>query len=145
MGWAILMIDVLRIAHLRIAPQEGNSEVGNCEVHRLSNVSAVSVKINVTRLIQHNLLRNQKTHGKLCKYYRKYLRIYLHSARNTLIIYANIYGICILNLHAFLCRPNGNNILVSSKHRTKMSTISNDLRTELLLTPLVPVDFDSCG
>ena len=27
------MIDVLRIAHLRIAPQEGNSEVGNCEVH----------------------------------------------------------------------------------------------------------------
>ena len=28
------MIDVLRIAHLRIAPQEGNSEVGNCEVHR---------------------------------------------------------------------------------------------------------------
>ena len=25
--------DVLRIAHLRIAPQEGNSEVGNCEVH----------------------------------------------------------------------------------------------------------------
>ena len=30
------MIDVLRIAHLRIAPQEGNSEVGNCEVHRLS-------------------------------------------------------------------------------------------------------------
>ena len=29
------MIDVLRIAHLRIAPQEGNSEVGNCEVHRL--------------------------------------------------------------------------------------------------------------
>ena len=30
------MIDVLRIAHLRIAPQEGNSEVGNCEVHLLS-------------------------------------------------------------------------------------------------------------
>ena len=29
------MIDVLRIAHLRIAPQEGNSEVGNCEVHRI--------------------------------------------------------------------------------------------------------------
>ena len=29
------MIDVLRIAHLRIAPQEGNSEVGNCEVHPL--------------------------------------------------------------------------------------------------------------
>ena len=29
------MIDVLRIAHLRIAPQEGNSEVGNCEVHLL--------------------------------------------------------------------------------------------------------------
>ena len=28
------MIDVLRIAHLRIAPQEGNSEVGNCEVHQ---------------------------------------------------------------------------------------------------------------
>ena len=27
------MIDVLRIAHLRIAPQEGNSEVGNSEVH----------------------------------------------------------------------------------------------------------------
>ena len=25
------MIDVLRIAHLRIAPQEGNLEVGNCE------------------------------------------------------------------------------------------------------------------
>ena len=25
------MIDVLRIAHLRIAPQEGNPEVGNCE------------------------------------------------------------------------------------------------------------------
>ena len=25
------MIDVLRIAHLRIAPQEGNHEVGNCE------------------------------------------------------------------------------------------------------------------
>ena len=29
------MIDVLRIARLRIAPQEGNSEVGNCEVHPL--------------------------------------------------------------------------------------------------------------
>ena len=28
------MISVLRIAHLRIAPQEGNSEVGNCEVHQ---------------------------------------------------------------------------------------------------------------
>ena len=27
------MIDVLRIAHLRIAPQEGNLEVGNCDVH----------------------------------------------------------------------------------------------------------------
>ena len=27
------MIDVLIIAHLRIAPQEGNYEVGNCEVH----------------------------------------------------------------------------------------------------------------
>ena len=25
------MIDVLRIAHLRITPQEGNLEVGNCE------------------------------------------------------------------------------------------------------------------
>ena len=31
------MIDVLRIAHLRIAPQEGNSEVGNCEVHPSNN------------------------------------------------------------------------------------------------------------
>ena len=31
------MIDVLRIAHLRIAPQEGNSEVGNCEVHHQDN------------------------------------------------------------------------------------------------------------
>ena len=30
------MIDVLRIAHLRIAPQEGNSEVGNCEVHHIT-------------------------------------------------------------------------------------------------------------
>ena len=29
------MIDVLRIAHLRIAPQEGNCEVGNCELHHL--------------------------------------------------------------------------------------------------------------
>ena len=29
------MIDVLRIAHLRIAPQEGNLEVGNCEGNRL--------------------------------------------------------------------------------------------------------------
>ena len=28
------MIDVLRIAHLRIAPQEGNLEVGNCEGNR---------------------------------------------------------------------------------------------------------------
>ena len=29
------MIDVLRIAHLRIAPQEGNLEVGNCEGNRV--------------------------------------------------------------------------------------------------------------
>ena len=29
------MIDVLRIAHLRIAPQEGNLEVGNCEGNRI--------------------------------------------------------------------------------------------------------------
>ena len=29
------MIDVLRIAHLRIAPQEGNLEVGNCEGNQL--------------------------------------------------------------------------------------------------------------
>ena len=28
------MIHVLRIAHLRIATQEGKSEVGNCEVHQ---------------------------------------------------------------------------------------------------------------
>ena len=31
------MIDVLRIAHLRIAPQEGNLEVGNCEGNRQLN------------------------------------------------------------------------------------------------------------
>ena len=30
--------DVLRITHLRIAPQEGNSEVGNCEVHPRKNL-----------------------------------------------------------------------------------------------------------
>ena len=29
------MIDVLRIAHLRIAPQEGNLEVGNCEGNQI--------------------------------------------------------------------------------------------------------------
>ena len=32
------MIDVLRIAHLRIAPQEGNLEVGNHEVNILTNL-----------------------------------------------------------------------------------------------------------
>ena len=32
------MIDVLRIAHLRIAPQEGNLEVGNCEGNRSNRV-----------------------------------------------------------------------------------------------------------
>ena len=32
------MIDVLRIAHLRIAPQEGNLEVGNCEGNREDKV-----------------------------------------------------------------------------------------------------------
>ena len=31
------MIDVLRIAHLRIAPQEGNLEVGNCEGNQRNN------------------------------------------------------------------------------------------------------------
>ena len=31
------MIDVLRIAHLRIAPQEGNLEVGNCEGNQCNN------------------------------------------------------------------------------------------------------------
>ena len=35
------MIDVLRIAHLRIAPQEGNSEVGNCEVHQPTRIQTV--------------------------------------------------------------------------------------------------------
>ena len=32
------MIDVLRIAHLRIAPQEGNLEVGNCEGNQPTTV-----------------------------------------------------------------------------------------------------------
>ena len=37
------MIDVLRIAHLRIAPQEGNLEVGNCEGN-LCNLANQSFK-----------------------------------------------------------------------------------------------------
>ena len=32
------MIDVLRIAHLRIAPQEGNLEVGNCEGNQSDSI-----------------------------------------------------------------------------------------------------------
>ena len=34
------MIHVLRIAHLRIALQEGNCEVGNCEVHHSDRVQS---------------------------------------------------------------------------------------------------------
>ena len=34
------MIDVLRIAHLRIAPQEGNLEVGNCEGNHIRCASS---------------------------------------------------------------------------------------------------------
>ena len=33
------MIDVLRIAHLRIAPQEGNLEVGNCEGNQITIIN----------------------------------------------------------------------------------------------------------
>ena len=36
------MIDVLRIAHLRIAPQEGNLEVGNCEGNRMTIVDSLA-------------------------------------------------------------------------------------------------------
>ena len=35
------MIDVLRIAHLRIAPQEGNLEVGNCEGNLLHCITSL--------------------------------------------------------------------------------------------------------
>ena len=41
------MIDVLRIAHLRIAPQEGNSEVGNCEVHQNSGTLPIDTSNNI--------------------------------------------------------------------------------------------------
>ena len=43
------MIDVLRIAHLRIAPQEGNLEVGNCEGNLL--LSSKSPKTFKTLII----------------------------------------------------------------------------------------------
>ena len=36
------MIDVLRIAHLRIAPQEGNLEVGNCEGNQFYTLDRAS-------------------------------------------------------------------------------------------------------
>ena len=51
------MIDVLRIAHLRIAPQEGNSEVGNCEVHpictkhiKLGNLTKAKLLVEIIYL-----------------------------------------------------------------------------------------------
>ena len=39
------MILVLRIAHLSIAPQEGNLEVGNCEGNRLDGGTDVGVDV----------------------------------------------------------------------------------------------------
>ena len=38
------MIDVLRIAHLRNAPQEGNLEVGNCEGNRVNKALQCGAK-----------------------------------------------------------------------------------------------------
>ena len=50
------MIDVLRIAHLRIAPQEGNLEVGNCEGNHLNGLINSSAKNgNATNPFNHSL------------------------------------------------------------------------------------------
>ena len=47
------MIDVLRIAHLRIAPQEGNLEVGNCEGNQITEA---------VKCPEHLLGEEEKTH-----------------------------------------------------------------------------------
>ena len=50
------MIDVLRIAHLRIAPQEGNIEVGKREVgNQNNNASAEEKQIGSAEHFQDSL------------------------------------------------------------------------------------------
>ena len=45
----VIMTHELRIAHLRIAPQEGNLDVGNCEGNQFSDdeIKSISSKIRV--------------------------------------------------------------------------------------------------
>ena len=59
------MIDVLRIAHLRIAPQEGNSEVGNCEVHRDNNLGTFDdFGVKNDKKVSHNMILMSKYKGQ---------------------------------------------------------------------------------
>ena len=57
------MIDVLRIAHLRIAPQEGNLEVGNCEGNHKKMFDLV--KFNQVMLMIIQMIQLEKKTNKL--------------------------------------------------------------------------------